>query len=123
VVPFPVRELRSFVDAAAPLGSHVRPAARDLDVATTPLKLAFGSLGRTADRMAYMPEDGRSYLFWLGWFAHNVNSMFASQDAHGAVVRGFALNSCASFAVPGPLEGVLEPIIGPDNPACEVLAP
>jgi phospholipid/cholesterol/gamma-HCH transport system substrate-binding protein len=123
IVPMPVAELRRFVDATAPLQRHVGPAARDISRATPPLRNAFGVLGRTADRIAYTPEDGRPYLFWLAWFAHNVNSMFASQDAHGAVVRGFVLLSCGSPAQTGTLEELLEPLLGEGSPTCEENAP
>jgi phospholipid/cholesterol/gamma-HCH transport system substrate-binding protein len=119
VVPLPADELARFVDATAPLARHVRPAARDVATSTPPLRRAFGVLGRTADRMAYTPEDGRPYLFWLAWFTHNVNSMFASQDAHGAVVRGFVLTSCASLAQTGEVQHLLQQVLGPGSPTCE----
>ena len=70
------------------------------------------SLGRTTDRLAYQAgPDSQSYLFWMAWFAHNLNSVFSTQDAHGAVLRGYALFSCAS-AASAELAGVLESVLG-----------
>lgn len=123
VVPLPTEELVRFVDETAPLRLDVRPASRDVAASTLPLRRSFGVLGRTSDRIARVPEDGRPYLFWLPWFAHNVNSMFASQDAHGAVVRGLVLTSCGSGNPPGELSPVLEQLLGPGSPACQEDAP
>jgi len=47
--------------------------------------------------LAYDGPDSESYLFWLAWFAHNAASLMSTQDANGAVWRGYALFSCSSF--------------------------
>ncbi len=108
LVPLPPRELEKFVDAVAPLGREVRPAARDLETATAPLNRAFASLSRTSNQLAYQPPDGRQgYLFWLAWFMHNINSMVSTDDAHGSVVRGYVLLSCASAAISPTLSDAL----------------
>jgi phospholipid/cholesterol/gamma-HCH transport system substrate-binding protein len=108
LVPLPAGELASFVDAIAPLTRHVRPAARDLGAAAAPMQEAFAVLSRTSNAMAHQPDDGRQgYLFWLAWFAHNVNSMLSTGDAHGSVVRGYVLVSCASVALVPTLTQVL----------------
>jgi phospholipid/cholesterol/gamma-HCH transport system substrate-binding protein len=113
VVPLPVAETKEFVDAVAPLGPAVRSAAADVGAAAPPLRTAFGVLGRTSNRLASTPPDGgKSSLFWLAWFAHNVNSTLTTQDAHGAVARGMALFSCSSLATAGELGEAIDELIG-----------
>ena len=99
IVPLPTAELGKFIDGVAPLAKYVRPTSRDLAAATPSLTKAFRVLGRTSNQIAYKPKGSESYLFWLAWFAHNANSMLSTQDAHGAVVRGFAITSCASQGI------------------------
>lgn len=113
VVPLPVDELKAFIDNVAPLGNPVRMAAADLGAATPPLRDAFGVLGRTANRLASAPDNGgKSSLFWLAWFAHNVNSTLQTQDAQGPVARGLAMFSCASLSVPGELGALVDQLVG-----------
>ena len=112
LMPLPTGPLSEFIDAVAPLARSVRPASRDLAAATPSLERAFASLGRTTDRLAYQAgPDSQSYLFWMAWFAHNLNSVFSTQDAHGAVLRGYVQFSCASAASPE-LAGILETVLG-----------
>ena len=101
IVPLPVDEFSQFVDAVGPLGRSVRPAARDLATAAPLLEQAFGVLARATNMIAHKPGGGaESYLFYVAWFVHNANSMLSTQDAHGAVFRGYALFSCSSFDEP-----------------------
>jgi hypothetical protein len=63
--------------------------------------------------MASVPPDGgKSSLFWLAWFAHNVNSTLTTQDAQGAVARGMAVFSCSSVATAGDLGDLVHELIG-----------
>jgi hypothetical protein len=39
-------------------------------------------------------------VYWLAWFAHNLDSVVSTQDAGGAVIRGLGLFSCSSGAQP-----------------------
>jgi phospholipid/cholesterol/gamma-HCH transport system substrate-binding protein len=101
LVPLPVEELSDFVDGVAPLARSVRPAARDLAAAAPLLERSFGVLGRATNAIAHQagPQD-ESYLYYLAWFAHNAASTLSTQDAHGAVFRGYAMFSCASSGSP-----------------------
>lgn len=114
LVPLPTKQLSEFIDGVAPLARSVRPAAQDIAAATPPLERAFAVLGRTTDRLAYQAgPDSQSYLFWLAWFAHNLNSALSTQDAHGAVLRGYVMFSCASAGASPQLAGLLETALGP----------
>jgi phospholipid/cholesterol/gamma-HCH transport system substrate-binding protein len=119
VVPLPVDELKQFVDALTPIAPSVRNATADLGAATPPLKQAFTVLGQTTNRLATAPEDGRSTLFYLAWFAHNVSSTLSTQDAQGAVARGMGLFSCGSFTDTGQIGEVLGQLVGAGASACQ----
>ena len=113
IVPLPPAEVSKFIDGVAPLAKHVRPTSRDLKAATPPLTKSFQVLGRVSNQIAYQPNKGsKSYLFWLAWFAHNANSMLSTQDAHGAVIRGFAIVSCASQGFSLELQQLFQTVLG-----------
>ena len=117
IVPLPPKEVSRFIDGVAPLAKDVRPASRDLATATPPLTRAFRTLARTTNQLAYQPsKDSQSYLFWLAWFAHNANSALGSQDAHGAVMRGFAISSCSSQGVSPSLTQLFQTVLGTSCP-------
>ncbi len=112
LVPLPVAELRDFIDAVAPIAPVVQGATRDITEATPSLRTAFGVLERTTNSLAAAPKDGRSYLFWVAWFAHNVNSTLTTQDGQGAIARGMALFSCGSTQRAGELGQLIEQVAG-----------
>jgi phospholipid/cholesterol/gamma-HCH transport system substrate-binding protein len=116
LMPLPIGPFSDFIDAVAPLARSVRPASRDLVAGTPALEKAFAALARTTDALAYQAgPDSQSYLFWMAWFAHNLNSVFSTQDAHGAVLRGYVLFSCASSGASPELAGLLETALGPQG--------
>lgn len=117
MLPLPPTEVARFVDGVAPLAKTVRPTSRDLAAATPPLRKAFRVLGRTTNQLAYQPsKESQSYLFWLAWFAHNANSVFTTQDAHGAVARGFVEFSCASLGVNSTVTQLFQTVLGTPCP-------
>ncbi len=117
IVPLPSAEVSRFIDGVAPLAKYVRPTSRDLAAATPPLTKAFRVLGRTSNQIAYQPsKDSKSYLFWLAWFAHNANSALSTQDANGAVMRGFAIGSCASQGASPALTTLFQTLLGTPCP-------
>ena len=88
-------ELRPFLRESRPVSRHIASATRRLARVGPDLRSSFTVLDRVANALAYNPpgsEEG--YLFWTAWFFHNVNSVFSSEDAHGAVTRGL-------FVAPG----------------------
>ncbi len=118
LVPLPAADLKKFIDGIAPLTKSVRPAARDIAAARKPLETAFGVLGNTTNKIAYQrSKDQKSYLYWLAWFAHNANSAISTEDAHGAVFRGYAQFSCATFGISPQVTEVLNALLG-TNGSC-----
>ena len=113
LVPMPVGDLTKFVEGVAPLAQDVVPAAASLKTAAPLLERSFGVLGRTVNALAFQDgADAESYLFYLAWFAHNANSTLSSQDAHGAVFRGYALFSCGSQEADSQLTALLGTLFG-----------
>ena len=67
-----------------------------------------------------MPTNGedKGYLFWLSWFAHNLNAFTGNQDANGTFWRGTAIVSCSSLLNNPVLIGLLGPLLPQLQPAC-----
>ena len=112
-------DIRPFVRAARKPIRDLRPAAREFADAAPDLTTLAKKINRLGDMTAYNPVvagttneksgDGpvqntdeppgtadrdEGYLFWLGWLAHNGNSVFQTQDAHGVYRRLYATVSC-----------------------------
>src|SRR6185437_4120576 len=84
VRPF-TREVRPLLSAAAhgsePLEKTVRNFGKSL-----------GGLNSFFNELAYKPKgDAQSYLFYLPWANHNLNSAFSLQDASGPALRSILM--------------------------------
>lgn len=104
--------LRPFVREAAPLFAELRPPLRDLN-RTSPLLIRTGRvLNYLANELGHNPagpEEG--YLFWTVWFAHNLNSVLSTEDAHGAVLRGLVQVSCSGLPDVSEAAPILLPLV------------
>lgn len=95
------QKIRGLVRRARPVLRDARPALSDLDTTTPVLSRAFNTLNYVVNELGYNPpgkEEG--YLFWLGWFMHNANSILSLEDANGVAWRGGLMVSCTTLAVP-----------------------
>jgi len=93
-------QLRPFSRDVLPTVRDLRPAARDLAVATPRLTTSLRVVNQLLNELAYNPpgaEEG--FLFWTAWANHDGASVFAQQDAHGAIRRGLVVTSCSSLAL------------------------
>jgi phospholipid/cholesterol/gamma-HCH transport system substrate-binding protein len=96
-VPIVREDLRPLVREATPLLRDLRPALGDLNAVTPRLIRVGRVLNYVANELGHNPpgsEEG--YLFWVAWFAHNANSIFSIDDAHGAVWRGLGQVGCTT---------------------------
>jgi phospholipid/cholesterol/gamma-HCH transport system substrate-binding protein len=94
-------QLRPLVRETTPLVRDLTPATYDLTAVTPELTNSFKVLRYVANELVYNPPgDNEGFLFWLAWFAHNADSVFSTQDAHGPVWRGLGLFSCTALAEP-----------------------
>jgi virulence factor Mce-like protein len=95
------KKIRGLVREARPVLGDARPALKDLNSSTPVLSRGFDTLEYVVNELGYNPpgpEEG--YLFWLGWFAHNSNSILSTEDANGGSWRGGLLVSCTTLAMP-----------------------
>jgi phospholipid/cholesterol/gamma-HCH transport system substrate-binding protein len=91
-------------DQIRPFARDVQPTVRDLKAATADLApvaprltRSFKVLNRFFNELAYDPPNGESYLFWSAWAAHNGALLSTTQDAHGPMIRGIVLLTCADY--------------------------
>jgi phospholipid/cholesterol/gamma-HCH transport system substrate-binding protein len=85
-----------------PLTREIRPILSQAAKGSEPLEKtvrgfgnSLGGLNSFFNELAYKPKgDAQSYLFYLPWANHNLNSAFSLQDAGGPVLRGILQISC-----------------------------
>jgi phospholipid/cholesterol/gamma-HCH transport system substrate-binding protein len=91
-------QLRPFAVGVQPVAKILRPASAKLANSTPKLVSAVGVLNALFNTLAYQPRGGKqSYLFWGSWLSHIADSLTTTQDAHGPVVRGVFMATCASL--------------------------
>ncbi|HEX8645457.1 MAG TPA: MlaD family protein [Thermoleophilaceae bacterium] len=104
-------QVRPFVRAARPYVRNLRPAARDLANASPDVHQVLHQINRFFNIAAYNPngreavpagleaaqQRDEGFLFWLGWVAHNTNSLFSTGDASGPFRRISATATCSTF--------------------------
>ena len=105
------KSVRPLVRRARPYIRNLQPAARDLGTASPDLRESFFELNRFFNIAAYNPNGAEGLsgsfqqdlnrdeglLFWLGWVAHNTNSMFSTSDASGPYRRFIILATCTTY--------------------------
>jgi phospholipid/cholesterol/gamma-HCH transport system substrate-binding protein len=107
-----LKKLRPFLtQTVAPIRDQIRPFTVNNFVATKHLRKSLDGLAKTTpylktsitrlnellNALAYDPGGGiSSYLYYLTWMNHNLNSAFTLQDAHGPLRRGVVLDTCAT---------------------------
>jgi phospholipid/cholesterol/gamma-HCH transport system substrate-binding protein len=120
----PIRRLPAALRAFKPLGdeatvalrSTIRPAVRELrplvasaNAATKGLVPLVPDIVQVADNAVYAlrelaynpPGNDEGILFWLSFAAHNANSVYSSEDAHGGIGRSIVLVNCSSLGITG----------------------
>jgi phospholipid/cholesterol/gamma-HCH transport system substrate-binding protein len=110
--PVLANQLRPFVRASIPTAKLLAPATADLASASPDLTTGFSVLGELLNELAYNPGPGKaSFLFYMSWANHNLNSLFSTSDAHGATRQGLLLFSCPALQV---LQGAaqINPFVG-----------
>jgi phospholipid/cholesterol/gamma-HCH transport system substrate-binding protein len=92
----PIRDgIRPFTRETRPLLSATAKGAEPLEKTVRNFGSSLGGLNSFFNELAYKPKgDGQSYLFYLPWANHNLNSAFSLQDANGPVLRGVLGISC-----------------------------
>jgi phospholipid/cholesterol/gamma-HCH transport system substrate-binding protein len=105
-----LRKLRPFLtQTVAPIRDQIRPFTVNNFLATKHLRQSLDGLAKTTpslkngltrlnellNALAYDAAGSTpSYLYYLTWMNHNLNSAFTLQDAHGPLRRGVVLETC-----------------------------
>jgi phospholipid/cholesterol/gamma-HCH transport system substrate-binding protein len=107
-------QLRPFAIGVQPVARVLKPASALLASSTPKLADSISVLNALFNTLAYQPGGGQhSYLFYGSWLSHNADSLVNSQDAHGPIVRGVFMASCASLNLFEVALVASDPALGP----------
>jgi phospholipid/cholesterol/gamma-HCH transport system substrate-binding protein len=92
----PIRDqIRPFTRQVRPVLTHLNEGAPDLDKSVTGFGNTLGAFNSLLNTLAFKPKGSReSFLFYLPWLNHNINTTFNLVDAGGPITRGIAMLSC-----------------------------
>ncbi len=110
----PVAKVKSIENAILPLTGAVAGVISGLHRNTPPLTTTFKALTYVTNELAYSPGNGNpGMLYWLAWFAHNVDSFVGNHDANGSAWRTLIITSCSTLNSLNPtIHGLLTTVLG-----------
>lgn len=95
-------------DGIRPFSREVRPLLTAANEASTPFEKTVRGFGESLrglnsffNELAYKPKGKQSYLFYLPWVNHDINSAFALEDGGGAMLRSLVNLSCTGATLAG----------------------
>ena len=104
----PIRDgIRPFTREVRPLLTAANKGSKPLEVTVQKFGESIGGLNSFFNELAYKPKGKQSYLFYLPWVNHDINSAFSLEDGGGALLRSEISISCTGSTVAG---GTLEAI-------------
>jgi phospholipid/cholesterol/gamma-HCH transport system substrate-binding protein len=94
----PIRDgIRPLTREVRPILSQAAKGAEPLEKTVRNFGNGIGGLNSFFNELAYKPKgDAQSYLFYLPWANHDLNSAFSLQDANGPVLRSLLEVSCTA---------------------------
>jgi phospholipid/cholesterol/gamma-HCH transport system substrate-binding protein len=92
----PIRDgIRPFTREIRPVLYQGNKGAEPLEKTVRAFGNSLGGLNSFFNELAYKPQgDAQSYLFYLPWANHDLNSAFNLQDGGGPILRGILEISC-----------------------------
>lgn len=92
----PVRDqIRPFTRQIRPVVTHLEQGSADFEKSVTSFGNSLGGLNTILNLLAFKPKGSReSFLFYLPWLNHNINTSFNLVDAGGPITRTLPLLSC-----------------------------
>jgi phospholipid/cholesterol/gamma-HCH transport system substrate-binding protein len=92
----PIRDqIRPFTRQVRPVLTHLNEGSSDLKTSVSGFGNSLGALNSFLNILAYKPKGSReSYLFYLPWLNHNINTSFNLTDAGGPISRGAVMITC-----------------------------
>jgi phospholipid/cholesterol/gamma-HCH transport system substrate-binding protein len=96
----PVNKIKAFESVfSGPLSTDLTNLQTGLAQDTPNLTTSFKGIEYITNELAYNPGNGNpGFLYWLGWFAHNVDSFVGNTDANGPDWRLLTETTCSSLA-------------------------
>jgi phospholipid/cholesterol/gamma-HCH transport system substrate-binding protein len=99
-------EIRPFARQILPVVNQLGPSTKELAESFPKLQTSFSVLTEFFNELAANPGPNKgSFLFFLAWANHNLNSVVSSADAHGPVGRSVIYFNCEVLKL---LKGVQE---------------
>jgi phospholipid/cholesterol/gamma-HCH transport system substrate-binding protein len=93
----PVDKVKSFESAVIPLATAVTGVLSGLKADVPALKTSFKVIQYFSNEAAYDPGSGNpGFLYWIAWFAHNVDSFVGNHDANGSTWRALLMTTCTT---------------------------
>ncbi len=92
----PIRDgIRPLTRETRPLLTAAKKGSEPLEKTVRSFGNSLGGLNSFFNELAYKPKgDAQSYLFYLPWANHDLNSAFSLQDGNGPILRGLLEISC-----------------------------
>lgn len=106
----PVNKVKAFENVFdGPLATDLTGLTTGLNQDTPELDQSFKGIEYITNELAYDPGNGNpGFLYWLAWFAHNVDSFVGNSDANGPDWRLLTETTCSSLTdVSGETQTVL----------------
>ncbi|MDX8153287.1 MlaD family protein [Patulibacter brassicae] len=117
------REFRPLVRRAQPLATELAPALRQTSAVLPDLSRVLQTTQYLANSLAYNPAGRQEgMLYWINWFAHNLNSVASTGDAHGNFFRVGLLVSCSTLGAVHDLGPLLKGVLGVPDGGCPAVA-
>ncbi|HET9074208.1 MAG TPA: MlaD family protein [Solirubrobacteraceae bacterium] len=109
----PLNKAASVESSVLPLGTGLARAESGLRADTPSLTTAFKGIEYITNELAYSPGQGNpGFLYWLAWFAHNVDSFVGNTDANGPAWRLVTETTCSSLTSASTItQTVLSPLL------------
>jgi phospholipid/cholesterol/gamma-HCH transport system substrate-binding protein len=103
----PIRDgIRPFSREVRPLLTSANEASKPFEKTVRSFGESLGGLNSFFNELAYKPKGKQSYLFYVPWVNHDINSAFSLEDAGGALLRSQVNLSCTgAVAAPSLVEG------------------
>lgn len=93
--PIIANQIRPFARQAQPALARFEPGLGSFAVSLPQLTKSFARLNELLNEFAFDPSASEpGFLFYGSWLAHNLNSVYSSADAHGAVGNALVYFNC-----------------------------
>ncbi len=93
-------EIRPFARETQPVFAKFKPALGSFAAALPGLTMSLSVVNELFNELAYNPSSKQAgFLFFGTWLAHDINSVYASGDAHGAIGNTLPYFNCGLLRV------------------------